>query len=194
MSDHFDPRIEAAFMHPTRTHALKVFAERAACPSEIAFELKRPTRHVAYHTKRLLFFDCIELEETKIKAGGRVLENYYRVRPWVTDQLGKRICGPGPAAAANPRLASALLHPTRAAALRIFTREVTSPQDIARKLDRSARHVSYHITRLLALECIELDRVEIVKGGRVLQHYYGARSWVPEELNRFLEGRDGCGA
>lgn len=37
-----------------------------------------PTRHVAYHVKRLEELGCVELAQTKQAGGGRVIEHVYR--------------------------------------------------------------------------------------------------------------------
>lgn len=73
-----DPRLAAALAHPTRVHALTVLSQRSASPRELAEELGLPTRHVAYHIKRLTELGCVELAQAKPAGGGRVVEHIYR--------------------------------------------------------------------------------------------------------------------
>jgi DNA-binding transcriptional ArsR family regulator len=73
-----DPRLAAALAHPTRVHALTVLSQRPASPRELAEELDLPTRHVAYHIKRLTELGCVELAHEKAAGGGRVVEHIYR--------------------------------------------------------------------------------------------------------------------
>ena len=73
-----DPRLAAALAHPTRVHALTVLSQRPASPRELAEELDLPTRHVAYHIKRLTELGCVELAQAKPAGGGRVVEHIYR--------------------------------------------------------------------------------------------------------------------
>ncbi len=72
------PQLAAALAHPTRAHALTVLSQRPASPSDLAAELGVPTRHVAYHVKRLEELGCVELAESKQAGGGRVVEHIYR--------------------------------------------------------------------------------------------------------------------
>lgn len=82
-----------------------------------------------------------------------------------------------------PELSKALKHPTRAHALTILHERVASPKEIARELDRSIRHVTYHLEVLEKLGCVELVRTEPVMGGRVIEHFYTAtkRAWLDRE-------------
>jgi DNA-binding transcriptional ArsR family regulator len=73
-----NPQLAAALAHPTRAHALAVLYQRPASPRELAEELKMPTRHVAYHVKRLEELGCVELAQTRQAGGGRVIEHVYR--------------------------------------------------------------------------------------------------------------------
>lgn len=72
------PQLAAALAHPTRAHALTVLSQRPASPRELAEELGVPTRHVAYHVKRLSELGCVELAESRQAGGGRVVEHVYR--------------------------------------------------------------------------------------------------------------------
>lgn len=71
-------QLTAALAHPTRVHALTVVSRRAASPRELPDELGRPTRHVAYHIKRLTELGCVELVRIKAVRGGRVTKHIYR--------------------------------------------------------------------------------------------------------------------
>ncbi|MET0557771.1 MAG: winged helix-turn-helix domain-containing protein [Solirubrobacterales bacterium] len=73
-----NPQLAAALAHPTRAHSLTVLSQRPASPRELAEELGVPTRHVAYHIKRLEELGCVELAESKPVRGGRVVEHIYR--------------------------------------------------------------------------------------------------------------------
>ena len=73
-----NPQLAAALAHPTRAHALTVLSQHPASPRELAEELGVPTRHVAYHIKRLEELGCVELAQSKPVRGGRVVEHVYR--------------------------------------------------------------------------------------------------------------------
>jgi DNA-binding transcriptional ArsR family regulator len=73
-----------------------------------------------------------------------------------------------------PELAKALKHPTRTFILAILTVRVASPKEIAQQIDRTIRHVTYHLGVLEELNCVELVRTEAAGGGRVVQHFYKA--------------------
>lgn len=82
-----------------------------------------------------------------------------------------------------PELATALRHPTRSYALAILAERVASPKEIARELDRTIRHVTYHLGVLEELGCIELIKTEAAGGGRVVEHFYKAtrRAWIDRQ-------------
>jgi DNA-binding transcriptional ArsR family regulator len=79
-----NPQLISALAHPTRVHALTVLNERSATPGEIAKELDRSVRHVAYHLERLERLGCVELVGTEEAHGGAVMAKRYRAiqRPW----------------------------------------------------------------------------------------------------------------
>lgn len=74
----------------------------------------------------------------------------------------------------NPRLASAMSHPTRLRAMRILSERIATPGEIAAAIDEPINNVAYHIRVLKRLECIELVRTRQVHGGRVAEHFYRA--------------------
>jgi len=53
------------------------------------------------------------------------------------------------------RLAKAMSHPHRAAALTIFSERAASTNEVANELDLDVRHLGYHVRKLRDLECIE---------------------------------------
>lgn len=82
-----------------------------------------------------------------------------------------------------PELTKALTHPTRNRVLAILTDRVASPKEIAKELDRTIRHVTYHLGVLEGLDCVELVRSEPAMGGRVVEHFYRAtkRPWLDRQ-------------
>lgn len=65
----------------------------------------------------------------------------------------------------------AISHPVRAAALRYLnTHGLGSPQEIATAIGEDVSNVSYHVRRLVALECAELVETRPVRG--VTEHFY----------------------
>lgn len=82
-----------------------------------------------------------------------------------------------------PELTKALRHPTRTYVLGILTERVASPQEIAKEIDRTIRHVTYHMGVLEDLGCVELVKSQPAAGGRVVEHFYKAtrRPWLDRE-------------
>jgi DNA-binding transcriptional ArsR family regulator len=72
----------------------------------------------------------------------------------------------------NPRLASAMTHPTRLRTLRVLTEREATPREIATEIEEPINNVAYHINVLAKLGCIELVRVTQARGGRVAEHFY----------------------
>jgi len=91
-----------------------------------------------------------------------------------------------------PELTRALTHPTRTYALGILTERVASPKEIAKELDCTIRHVTYHLGVLEKLGCVELVRTEPVMGGRVVEHFYRAtkRAWLDRQSWALLDKSD----
>ena len=71
---------------------------------------------------------------------------------------------------AEQRLLMALRHPVRAEALSILNVRVASPAEIARELGLDVSKVSYHVSQLLAYECVELVETRPVRGAT--EHFY----------------------
>jgi DNA-binding transcriptional ArsR family regulator len=72
----------------------------------------------------------------------------------------------------NPRLASAMTHPTRVRTLKVLTEREATPREIAEEIGERLNNVGYHIRVLKQLGCIELVRVTQARGGRVSEHLY----------------------
>ena len=76
--DFVSPQLAAAMSHPTRVHAMSILGERVASPRQLAEEMGEPLNNVTYHVNQLRELGCIELVRTERRAGGRVLERFYR--------------------------------------------------------------------------------------------------------------------
>lgn len=72
----FDTRLAKALAHPLRARVLMVYSGRVASPSQVAAELGAPIADVAYHTKRLLAHECVELVDAVPGRGG--VKHFYR--------------------------------------------------------------------------------------------------------------------
>jgi predicted ArsR family transcriptional regulator len=82
-----------------------------------------------------------------------------------------------------PELTKAMTHPTRSHVLAILSERIASPKEIAKELDRTIRHVTYHLGVLEDLDCVELVRTEPSMGGRVVESFYRAtkRPWLDRQ-------------
>jgi predicted ArsR family transcriptional regulator len=91
-----------------------------------------------------------------------------------------------------PELTKAMTHPTRNHVLAVLTERTASPKEIAKELDRTIRHVTYHLGVLADLDCVELVRSEPAMGGRVVEHFYRAtkRPWLNRESWALLDETD----
>jgi len=74
----------------------------------------------------------------------------------------------------DSRVVKALGHPVRVQALTILNERIASPNEIAKELDQTVGHVSYHIKVLKECECIEL--VDTAPRRGAMEHYYRATS------------------
>lgn len=83
----------------------------------------------------------------------------------------------------NDKLVTAMGHPTRVHAVMVLNQRTASPSELARELNRSVRHVSYHLDVLEKLGSIELVKRKPAGGGRVMESFYRAteRSWFDRE-------------
>ena len=74
---------------------------------------------------------------------------------------------------ANENRLKAMQHPLRRAILLLLVEKgVSSPVEMARVLGDDTRSVTYHVKRLVDLDCAELVREEKVRGA--IKHYYRA--------------------
>lgn len=71
-----DQRLLVALGHPVRAEALGILNTRVASPAQIARTLGLDVSNVAYHVRRLLEYECIELVETRAARGAT--EHFYR--------------------------------------------------------------------------------------------------------------------
>jgi hypothetical protein len=71
-----DQRLLMALGHPVRAEALGILNIRVASPAQIARTLGLDVSNVAYHVRRLLEYECIELVETRAARGAT--EHFYR--------------------------------------------------------------------------------------------------------------------
>jgi DNA-binding transcriptional ArsR family regulator len=83
----------------------------------------------------------------------------------------------------NDKIVTAMGHPTRVHAVMVLNQRTASPSELARELNRSVRHVSYHLDVLEKLGSIELVSRQPAGGGRVMESFYRAteRSWFDRE-------------
>lgn len=71
-----DQRLVRALAHPLRVQILDILTERVASPNLLAEELDVGLTHVAYHTRALDKYGCLELVETAQKRGAT--EHFYK--------------------------------------------------------------------------------------------------------------------
>jgi DNA-binding transcriptional ArsR family regulator len=76
--DFVSPQLAAALSHPTRVGLMSVLIQGPASPRQMAAEIDEPLNNVTYHVNQLRELGCIELDRTERRAGGRVLEHFYR--------------------------------------------------------------------------------------------------------------------
>ena len=83
----------------------------------------------------------------------------------------------------NDKLVTAMGHPTRVHAVTVLSDRTASPSQLARELDCSVRHVTYHLKVLEKLGSIELVERRPAAGGRVVESFYRAtdRVWFDRE-------------
>jgi DNA-binding transcriptional ArsR family regulator len=86
-----DQRLVRALAHPLRIQILEVLTERVASPNLIAAELDMGVSHVAYHTRALDRYGCIELVETAQRRGAT--EHYYKAKPhaFIGDRAWRKV-------------------------------------------------------------------------------------------------------
>ena len=91
--DLVSPRLAAALSHPTRVGVMSALIEGPASPRQLAAEMGEPLSNVTYHVNQLRELGCIELDRTEPRAGGRVLERFYRTsrRAYFDDQAWQEL-------------------------------------------------------------------------------------------------------
>ena len=77
-ADFVSPQLAAACRHPTRVARDEHAGRGPASPRQLAEAIDEPLNNVTYHVKQLRDLGCIELDRTERRAGGRVLERFYR--------------------------------------------------------------------------------------------------------------------
>lgn len=71
-----DQRLVQALAHPLRVQILEVLSERVASPNRLSQELGTGLTHVAYHTRALRKFGCLDLVDTTRRRGAT--EHFYK--------------------------------------------------------------------------------------------------------------------
>lgn len=74
----------------------------------------------------------------------------------------------------SPQLVAAMSHPTRVHTMSILLERTASPRQVAEEIGERLNNVTYHLSQLRKLGCVELVRTERVRGGRVVEHFYRA--------------------
>jgi len=83
----------------------------------------------------------------------------------------------------NDKLVTAMGHPTRVHAVTVLNDRAASPSQLAKELNCSVRHVTYHLKVLERLGTIKLVDRKPAAGGRVVESFYRAtdRVWFDRE-------------
>jgi DNA-binding transcriptional ArsR family regulator len=99
--------------------------------------------------------------------------------------LGGFLAPRRPPSLTNPRLVTALAHPTRLKAMRVFWERAATPREVAEEIGEPPNNVAYHVRVLRRLNCIELVETRPARGGRVSERLYraGERYQVWDEDN-----------
>jgi hypothetical protein len=74
-----DQRLVRALAHPLRVQILEILTERIASPNRLSEQLDASLSHVAYHTRTLDKYGCLNLVETGKKRGA--VEHFYKATP-----------------------------------------------------------------------------------------------------------------
>lgn len=74
-----DQRLVRALAHPLRVQILEILTERVASPNGISEELGTGLTDVAYHTRALDRYGCLDLVETRQRRGAT--EHFYKAQP-----------------------------------------------------------------------------------------------------------------
>ena len=71
-----DQRLVKALAHPLRVRILEALSDRVSSPNRLSEELEAGLGHVAYHTRTLDKYGCLELVETAQRRGAT--EHFYK--------------------------------------------------------------------------------------------------------------------
>jgi DNA-binding transcriptional ArsR family regulator len=74
-----DQRLVRALAHPLRVQILEILTERVASPNLLSEQLGIGLTHVAYHTRALDRWGCLELVDTAQRRGAT--EHFYTAQP-----------------------------------------------------------------------------------------------------------------
>lgn len=86
-----DQRLVRALAHPLRVQILEILTERIASPNRVAEELEIDITHVAYHTRALDKYGCLQLVDTARRRGAT--EHFYKAVPrsFIGDRQWRRV-------------------------------------------------------------------------------------------------------
>jgi DNA-binding transcriptional ArsR family regulator len=86
-----DQRLIRALAHPLRVRILEILSDRVASPNRLSTELEVGLSDVAYHTRALDGYGCLELIETAQRRGAT--EHFYKATPdsFVGDRSWRRV-------------------------------------------------------------------------------------------------------
>jgi hypothetical protein len=86
-----DQRLVRALAHPLRVQILEILTDRVASPHRLSIELETGLSDVAYHTRALDGYGCLELIETAQRRGAT--EHFYKANPdcFVGDRSWRKV-------------------------------------------------------------------------------------------------------
>jgi DNA-binding transcriptional ArsR family regulator len=90
-SEVIDQRLVKALAHPLRVKILDILTERVASPNRLSDDLDAGLSHVAYHTRALDKYGCLELVDTAKRRGAT--EHFYKAAPnsFIGDRVWRRV-------------------------------------------------------------------------------------------------------
>jgi len=90
-SEVIDQRMVKALAHPLRVKILEILTERIASPNRLSDDLDAGLSHVAYHTRALDRYGCLELVDTAKRRGAT--EHFYKASPnsFIGDRVWRRV-------------------------------------------------------------------------------------------------------
>ena len=91
-----DQRLVRALAHPLRVQILELLTERVASPNRLSEQLGIGLTHVAYHTRALDRWGCLELVDTAQRRGAT--EHFYTAHAGLVRRL-PRLAHSSPAGA-----------------------------------------------------------------------------------------------